>query len=114
MPLTEDDDMVKALPPDRANQPFRMSILPWRAGRGWPVANAHGTKPPGEKFAVDSVAIADDVAWCPFPAAGFDVGPSIQRSGVPLRRAIRSGAGHDLESASHKATETRVSEQLGL
>ena len=31
-----------------------------------------GTKPPGEKFAVDSVAIADDVAWCPFPAAGFD------------------------------------------
>ena|ERR1700731_3616164 len=42
MPLAEDDDMVKAFPPDRANQPFRMPILPWRAGRGWPVTNAHG------------------------------------------------------------------------
>ncbi len=26
--LAEDDDMVKAFPPDRANQPFRMPILP--------------------------------------------------------------------------------------
>jgi hypothetical protein len=60
VPLAEDDDMVKAFPPDRANQPFRMSILPWRAGRGWPVRNAHGTKPPGENFAIDPVTIADD------------------------------------------------------
>ena len=71
MLLAKDDDMVKAFPSDRANQPFRMSILPWRAGCGWPVTNAHGTKPPSENFAVDPVAIADDVPRWAFPAAGF-------------------------------------------
>ena len=53
VPLAEDDDMIKAFPPDRANQPFRMAILPSRLGRGWPVMNAHGAKPPGETFTVD-------------------------------------------------------------
>lgn len=61
MPLAEDDDMVETFPPDRADQPFRMSVLPWRAWCGWPVPNAHGTKPPGKNFAIDRVAIADDV-----------------------------------------------------
>ena len=71
MPLAEDDDMVKTFPPDRANQPFRMAILPWRVWRGWPVANAHGTKPPSENLAIDKIAIADEVTRRPFPAAGF-------------------------------------------
>ena len=57
MPLAEDDDMVETFPPDRADQPFRMSVLPWRAWRGWPVPNAHGAKPPGENFAIGRVAI---------------------------------------------------------
>ena len=72
MPLAEDDDMVETIPPDRADQPFRMSVLPWRAWRGWPVPNAHGAKPPGKNFAIDRVAIADNVVRRPFPAAGFD------------------------------------------
>ena len=54
MSFAEDDDMVKTFPPDRANQPFRMAILPWRSRRGWPVSNAHGTKPPLEYLAVDT------------------------------------------------------------
>jgi hypothetical protein len=29
VPLAKDGDMVKTFPPDRANQPFRMAILPW-------------------------------------------------------------------------------------
>ena len=66
VPLAKDDNMIKTLPADRANRPFRMTILPWRPRRSWPVANAHGTKPPGENFAIDKVAIADDVARCPF------------------------------------------------
>ena len=45
MPLAEDDDMVKTFPSDRANQSFRMSILPWRSRRGRPITNAHGAKP---------------------------------------------------------------------
>src|SRR5437870_4513070 len=44
VPLAKDDDVIKAFPPDRALQPFRMAILPWRLGRGWPVTNAHGAK----------------------------------------------------------------------
>jgi hypothetical protein len=44
--LAEDDDMIKAFPSDRADQPFSMSILPWRSWPGWSVANAHGAKPP--------------------------------------------------------------------
>ena len=61
MPLAKDDDMIKTFPSDRANQPLRMSILPWRLWRGWPVTNTDRAKPPGEKFAVDPVAIAADV-----------------------------------------------------
>ena len=60
MPLAKSDDMVKT-PPDRADQPFRMAILPWRLACSWPVANAHGAEPPGENFAIDRIAIANDV-----------------------------------------------------
>ena len=38
--FAEDDDMIKTFLSDRANHSFRMPILPWRLGRGWPVANA--------------------------------------------------------------------------
>ena len=61
MSFAEDDDMVKTFPPDRANQPFRMAILPWRSRRGRPITNAHGAKPPFEYFAIDTVVIAEDV-----------------------------------------------------
>ena len=29
--FAEDDDMIKTFPPDRTDQSFRMSILPWRS-----------------------------------------------------------------------------------
>ncbi len=58
VPLAKDDNMVKTFPPDRANQPFRMTILPWRLGRSGPVANAHGTKPSGENFAIERAVLA--------------------------------------------------------
>jgi hypothetical protein len=48
VPLAKDDEMIRTFPPDRANPPFHMAILPWRLGRGWPVTNARGAKPPGE------------------------------------------------------------------
>ena len=38
--LSEHDQVVNALPPDRADQPFRKAVLPWRAGRDRLVANA--------------------------------------------------------------------------
>ena len=59
--LAKDDDLVKTFPPDRANQSFRMAILPWRLRRGWLVANAHGTKPACERHTIDPVAITDEI-----------------------------------------------------
>jgi hypothetical protein len=47
VPLAEHDDMIKTFPSDRADQPFSMSILPWRPRRGWPVTNGYRTKTPG-------------------------------------------------------------------
>ena len=41
MPLAEDNDMVKAIPPDRTDEPLRMSVLPWRSWCDRPVPNAH-------------------------------------------------------------------------
>jgi hypothetical protein len=52
VPLAKHNDMVKAFPPNRANQPFRMPILPWRAWRNRPITNANGTKPPGENLRI--------------------------------------------------------------
>ena len=46
--LAEYDDMIKAFPSDRTDQPFSMSILPWRSWRSRSVTNAHGAKPPFE------------------------------------------------------------------
>jgi hypothetical protein len=82
----------KTFPSDRANQPFRMSNLPWRLGRGWSVTNAHSAKPLGEKFAVDPVAIADDVPRWAFPAAGFGELPGAAQVTVPFARLAAGSA----------------------
>ena len=34
VPLAEDDGMVETSPPGRANQAFRMAILPWHGAAG--------------------------------------------------------------------------------
>ena len=34
-------DMINALPADRTDQPFSITVLPWGARRGRPIANAH-------------------------------------------------------------------------
>ena len=70
VPLAKDNDMIKTFPSDRA-----------------PVTNAHGTKPPGENFAIDPVTIADDVAWIPFPAEGFGELPGHPFGGRVCRHA---------------------------
>jgi hypothetical protein len=94
VPLAEDNDMIKTFPSDRANQPFRMAILPRRVWRSWPVANAHRAKPPFEYLAVGAISIADDVARPAFPAAGLGKLPGNPFGArVPSLQAIRFGAG---------------------
>jgi hypothetical protein len=59
----QSDDMIKTFPPDRANQSFRMAILPWRLGCSWPVR----TSAPLAKSQSFSVLpnLPDDSALCP-------------------------------------------------
>ena len=90
MLFTEDDNMVETFPPDRANQSFRMPILPGRSRSGWPVTNAHGAKPPFEYLAVDTVTIADD-----------DLGTGSQPQASVSCRAIHSAVGCAV-TPSHK------------
>src|SRR5215510_16080690 len=69
--LPEHDQLVDALPPDRANQPFRKAILPRRAGRDGLVANAHSAQAAGDNRTVNGIAVADQVAWRLVPGKSF-------------------------------------------
>jgi hypothetical protein len=56
VPLAKHDDIIQAFLPDRADQPFGISVLPWRSRRSRPVTNAHRSQTADENITVDSVA----------------------------------------------------------
>src|SRR5215204_7156277 len=72
--------MIDALPSDRTDQPFRVSVLPRRSGRGRAIANAHGANTPKQHLAIRSIAVMDEIAWSPVPSQGLD-----QLPGDPFR-----------------------------
>src|SRR5271167_3433696 len=63
--------MIQAIPPDRADQSLRISVLPRRSCRSRPVTNALRMKAAGENVAVDGVSVTDDVSRCRFPTKGL-------------------------------------------
>src|SRR5271169_2495999 len=67
VPFPQHHDMVEALSSDRADQPFNMTVLPRRAWRDRPIANAHDPQPPGDRGAIRGVAVTDEVARCLIP-----------------------------------------------
>jgi len=71
MLLTEHNNVVKAVPPDRTDEPLRVSVLPWRARRDRSVSNAHGSHTPNEGSPIDAIAIADEISRRFLPAIGF-------------------------------------------
>src|SRR5215471_12874192 len=71
MPFAEHDDVIEAVPADRANDPLRISILPWRPRRGRSVPYAHGSKAPDEDLAISGISIPNDISRRFLPAAGF-------------------------------------------
>src|SRR5882672_6310969 len=71
VPLSEHNNVVKAFPSDRADQPFGVSILPRGAWRRWSVANAHRSKSSDEDINIGPIAIADQIVGSPFPAESF-------------------------------------------
>jgi len=61
MRFAQDDKMVDALAPDRADQPLGKTILPWRGWCGRFVPYAHGAHAVLEDGAVDPIPIPDEI-----------------------------------------------------
>ena len=67
MPLAADDDMIQAIAPDRSNDAFDVTILPWRSDRDGSIANSHPFDPPLEAFAIRPVIVAHQNVGCRVP-----------------------------------------------
>ena len=72
MLLAKHNNMVKAVTPDRTDEPLHVSVLPWRPRRDRAVTNAHGSNTPNEDLAVGRVSIANKISRRFLPAVGFD------------------------------------------
>jgi len=53
--------MIETLPPDRADEPLRVGILPRAVGRREDVADPHALDASPKRLPVDAVAIAEEV-----------------------------------------------------
>src|SRR3974390_3874093 len=62
-------NVVQAFPPYRADQPFGISVLPWRACRCGMIANAKRANSPNQYAAAPNIPIADQNARTFLPAA---------------------------------------------
>src|SRR6266436_2023903 len=69
--LTEHNNVVKAFPSDRTDQPFSICVLPWGTRRCRPVANGHGSKSADEDLAIGPVPVTNEIAGSLFPTACF-------------------------------------------
>src|SRR6202158_522527 len=69
--LAEHNNVVKAFPSDRTDQPFGISILPRGARRRWSVANAYRSESADKDLTIGPVPVANEIAGSLFPAASF-------------------------------------------
>ena len=81
--LVVHDDMVEALPPDRADHSFHVAVLPRRPRSNRSIADAHCAKPSPEDLAIGAVIIADKKGGSGVPRKGFG-----NLAGQPLRCRI--------------------------
>ena len=100
MALAKDNHVVNAFPPDRPDQPLRISVLPRRPRGCGAIADAHGANTSDEYLAIGSIAVTDEVAWSLVPSAGLSELP-----GNPFRCGSRKSdpagfARRDRNSAS--------------
>ena len=71
MALAKDNHVVNAFPPDRPDQPLRISVLPRRLRGCGAIADAHNTNTSDEYLAIGSIAVTDEIAWSLVPSAGL-------------------------------------------
>src|ERR1700726_3857669 len=67
--FAEYNDVVKAFPADRTDQPFSISILPRGARRRRPVADAYRSEPSDEDLTIGPVPVTNEIAGSLFPPA---------------------------------------------
>ena len=71
MPLAEHNNVVKAFPSDRTDQPFSICVLPWGTRRCRPVANAYRSKSADKDLTIGPVPVTNEIAGSLFPTACF-------------------------------------------
>src|SRR4029453_4089635 len=79
--LAQDHDVIQALPADRADQPFRMAILPGGVRRNRVIPDAHRHKTAPDSMTVAGIAVANEIGRRLVPWEGLG---DLPRN--PLRR----------------------------
>src|ERR1700739_541750 len=69
--FAEYNDVVKAFPSDRTDQPFSISILPRGTRQRRPVANADRSKSADKHLTISAVSVTNEIAGSLFPTACF-------------------------------------------
>ncbi|SHG19115.1 hypothetical protein SAMN05443248_0625 [Bradyrhizobium erythrophlei] len=69
--LAEYDNVVKAFPSDRTDQPFSISILPRGARRRRSIANAYRSESADKNLIISAVPVTNEIAGSLFPTACF-------------------------------------------
>src|ERR1017187_8302947 len=114
--LAEHNNVVKALPSDRTDQPFGISVLPWGARRCRPVTNAHRSKSSDEDRTIGPIPVTDQVAGSLFPTGCFrDLICDPFCSGVSCDakpQNLSSAVPHDLQSIEQAKRDRRHDEQI--
>lgn len=71
MGLAKDDDVIEAIPADRADQSLRMPVLPGRPRGDRVIPYTHGCKMLRDRLAVAPVAVPDHMVGCFIPREGI-------------------------------------------
>src|SRR6202048_5378333 len=69
--LAKYNNVVKAFPSDRTNQPFGICVLPRGARRCWSVANAYRSESADKDLTIGRVPVTNEIAGSLFPPAYF-------------------------------------------
>src|SRR6201996_2486188 len=69
--LAQGDNVVKAFPSDRADQPCSICVLPRGAGRCWSVANAYRSQSADKDLTIGPVPVTNQIAGSLFPPTCF-------------------------------------------
>src|SRR5712675_684942 len=69
--LAEHNNVVKAFPSDRTDQPFSICVLPRGTRRCWSVANAYRSESADKDLTISPVPVTNEIARSLFPPACF-------------------------------------------